>query len=83
EPRVDSMLGLAVFLADVYRDTAVLTRAGELSLQHAQIITDAGMVITNVTVTGVDETAIARSIELDRLAEQRRHAYEQAVLVYA
>lgn len=83
EPRVDSMLGLAVFLADVYRDTAVLTRAGKLSLQHAEIITDAGMVITNVTVTGVDEAAIARSLELDRLAEQRRHAYEQAVLVYA
>ncbi|KAM9863068.1 HNH endonuclease signature motif containing protein [Leucobacter sp. BZR 635] len=83
EPRVASMLGLAVFLIDTYRDTHALVLTGEISLRHAEIITDAGMVITNVTATGVDQAAIALALEQDKLAEQRRHAYEQEVLVYA
>lgn len=82
-PRVESMLGLAVLLADEYRDTAALARTGDLSLRHAEIITDAGMVITNVTATGVDPAATAVALEQDKLAEERRHAYEQEILPHA
>lgn len=83
ERRVDTMLGLAAMLSSDYHDTASLLRAGQIDVAHAEIITTAGLVITNVVATGVDEAARAADAEKVILAAARRKEYEHAVLVYA
>lgn len=83
EHRVNSLLGLALSLADDYVDTASFLRDARITVRHAEIITDAGRVITNLTATAVDAAAIAHLREQQRLAEARRVEYEQAVLPHA
>ncbi|WP_083506710.1 HNH endonuclease signature motif containing protein [Leucobacter sp. G161] len=83
EHRVKSLLGLALTLSDEYIDTAGLVRDARLTLRHAEVITDAGRVITNITAAGCDDAAIAHPREQQRIAEARRKEYEQAVLPHA
>ncbi|MBP6685827.1 MAG: hypothetical protein KA158_10440, partial [Leucobacter sp.] len=83
ERRVDALLGLAAMLSSDYHDTASLLRSGRLDVAHAEVITNAGLVITNIVATGVDEAARAAVEEKTVLAAARRKEYEHAVLVYA
>ncbi|MBP6686105.1 MAG: HNH endonuclease [Leucobacter sp.] len=81
--RVETLLGLALTLADEYVETGHLMRSGQIGLRHAEIITDAGRVITNITATGVDEAAVRLAQDKAAIAETRRQAYEHAVLACA
>lgn len=81
--RVERMLGLALSLAEHYVETAALVQSGQLSVRHAEVITDAGLVITNITATGVDQAAIEQAKHQAVVAEARRQEYERAVLAYA
>lgn len=83
EYRVDTLLGLAAALTTEYRDTAALLREGRVSVTHAEIITQAGTVITNLTATGITAQDQALTQKKLLLAAARRTEYEHAVLVYA
>ena len=83
EYRVDGLLSLAATLAEDYRDTASLLREGRIAVAHAEVITSAGHVITNIVATGVDAAAGDEVAAKAVLASARRKEYEHAVLAYA
>ncbi|KIP53870.1 HNH endonuclease signature motif containing protein [Leucobacter komagatae] len=83
EYRVDALLSLAAELAEDYCDTESLLREGRITVAHAEVITAAGHVITNIVATGVDAAAGAEVAEKTVLASARRKEYEHAVLAYA